>query len=117
VSILFLLLRRIKAPIFWSSFFLSFIWSVKCILGILSFGANILLSVGAYLVCSFVIGIPYSGWYFLVPSIAGSLPARGRIVVVESQSRTQVMALKSAGLRAFQLSNYTEVLIITSKKS
>jgi hypothetical protein len=32
----------------WSSFFLSFMWSVNCILGILNFWANIHLSVSAY---------------------------------------------------------------------
>ena len=41
----------------WSSFLLSFMWSVKCILGILSFWANIHLPVSAYHVCSFVIGL------------------------------------------------------------
>jgi hypothetical protein len=51
VSILFSLLRRTEASTFWSSFFLSFIWSVNCIL---SFWANIHLSVSIYHVCSFV---------------------------------------------------------------
>jgi hypothetical protein len=63
------LLRRIKLCSLWYSFFLSFTWSVNCILGVLNLWANIHLSVKAYHVCSFVIGLPHSGWYFLVPSI------------------------------------------------
>ena len=35
-SILFPFLRRIKAPTLWPFFFLSFMWSLNCILGILS---------------------------------------------------------------------------------
>jgi hypothetical protein len=70
VSILFTLLRRTEESTFWFLFFFSFIWSVNWILGIPSFGANIHLSVSAYHVCSFVTGLPHSGWwYFLVPSI------------------------------------------------
>jgi hypothetical protein len=53
VSILFPLLRRTEASTLWSSFFLSFIWSVSCILGFLSFLPNIYLSLSAYHVCSF----------------------------------------------------------------
>ena len=68
-SNLFLLLRRTEASTLWSSFFLSFMWSVNCILGIPSFGANMHLSVSAYHLCSFVTWLPYLGWYFLVPSI------------------------------------------------
>jgi hypothetical protein len=63
------LLRRNEVSTFWSSFFLSFICFVNCILGILSFWANIYLSVGAYHVCSFVIGLPHSQWYPPDPSI------------------------------------------------
>jgi hypothetical protein len=37
ISILFLLLRRTEACILWFSFFLSFMWSVNCILGVPSF--------------------------------------------------------------------------------
>jgi hypothetical protein len=48
------LIRRTEVCILWSSFFLSFIWSVNCILGIPS------LSVSVYHVCSFVIGLPHS---------------------------------------------------------
>jgi hypothetical protein len=60
VNILFPLLRRTEAATFCSSFFLSFIWSVNCILGIPSTWANIHLSVSAYYMCSFVIGLPHS---------------------------------------------------------
>jgi hypothetical protein len=59
--ILFPLQRRTEVSILWSSFFLSFMWSVNCILGIPSFCTNIHLSVSAYHVCSFVIGLLYSG--------------------------------------------------------
>jgi hypothetical protein len=48
---------------------LGFIWSANCILGIPSFWANSHLSVSAYHMCSFVIVLPHSEWYFLVPSI------------------------------------------------
>ena len=61
MGILFPLLRRIKVSTLWSSFFLSFMCFANCILGILSFWANIHLSVSAYHVCSFVIGLPHSG--------------------------------------------------------
>jgi hypothetical protein len=40
---------------------------------ILSFWANIKLSVSAYHVCSFVIGLPYSRWYPPDPSIYQSI--------------------------------------------
>ena len=63
------LLRRTEAYTLWSSFFLSFMWSVNCILGIPSFWSNIHLSVSEYHVCSFMIGLLHSGRYFLVPSI------------------------------------------------
>jgi hypothetical protein len=45
VSILFPLLRRTETFTLWSSFFLRFIWSVSCVLGILSFWTNIYFSV------------------------------------------------------------------------
>jgi hypothetical protein len=45
IIILFPLLSRTEASTLWSSFFLSFIWSVCCIVCILSFWANIYLSV------------------------------------------------------------------------
>jgi hypothetical protein len=48
VSMLFTLLERIEASTFWFAFFLGFIWSVNCILGILNFWANIHFSVSAY---------------------------------------------------------------------
>ena len=57
MGILFPLLRRIKVSTLWSSF-LSFIWFVNYILDILSFWANIHLSVSAYHMCSYVIGLP-----------------------------------------------------------
>jgi hypothetical protein len=57
IGILFPLLRIT----IWSSFFLSFMYFANRILGILSFWANIHLSVSAYHVCSFVIGLPHSG--------------------------------------------------------
>ena len=47
MTILFLLLRRTEESTHWS-YFLSFILSVNCILGILSFWANIHLPVSAY---------------------------------------------------------------------
>jgi hypothetical protein len=47
---------------------LRFMWSVNCIMGIPSFWVNIHLSVNAYHVCSFVIGLPHSAWYFLILS-------------------------------------------------
>jgi hypothetical protein len=66
---LFPILRRNKVSTLWSFFFLSFMCFANCILGIPSFWANICLLVSTYNVCSFVIGIPYSGWYPLNPSI------------------------------------------------
>jgi hypothetical protein len=60
MGILLPLLKRIKISTRWSSF-LSFMCFANCILGIPSFWANIHLSVSAYHVCSFVIGIPHSG--------------------------------------------------------
>jgi hypothetical protein len=56
MDILLPLLRRTKVSILWSSFFLSFIWSVNCILGTPSFWTNIHLSVIAYHVYSFWLG-------------------------------------------------------------
>jgi hypothetical protein len=52
----FPLLRRTEAPILWSSFYLSFMWSVNCVLIIPSFWANIHLSVSAYYMCYFLTG-------------------------------------------------------------
>ena len=66
---LFPFIRRTEVSILWSSCFLSFIWSVNCILGILNFWANIHLSVSVYHVCSFVIGLPHTGLYILDQSI------------------------------------------------
>jgi hypothetical protein len=61
VSILFPLLSRTKTPTLWCFFFLCFMWSLNYIFAILSFWANIHLSVNAYHVCSFVIVLPHSG--------------------------------------------------------
>jgi hypothetical protein len=60
MGILFPILRRNEVSTLWSSF-LSFMCFANCILGILSFWANIHLSMSAYHVCSFVIGLPHSG--------------------------------------------------------
>jgi hypothetical protein len=60
MGILFHILRRNEVSTRWSSF-LIFLCFANCILGILSFWANIHLSVNAYLVTSFVIGLPHSG--------------------------------------------------------
>ena len=51
VNILFPFLWRTKASTIWFSFFLSFMWSVSWILGILSFLFNIHFSVSTYHVC------------------------------------------------------------------
>jgi len=67
VYFLFPLLRRTEASTLWSPF-LSFMWSMGYILGNPSLGVNINLLVSAYHVCSFLTGLPRSG-YFLVPSI------------------------------------------------
>jgi hypothetical protein len=61
MGILFPSLRRSKVSTLWSSFFLRFMCFANCILGSLSFGTNICLSVSAYHECSFVIGLPHSG--------------------------------------------------------
>ena len=68
MGILLPLLRRIDISTLWSSFFLSFMCFANCILGVLSLCANIHLSVSAYHVCSFVIGLPHSGLYAPDPS-------------------------------------------------
>jgi hypothetical protein len=61
MGVLFPILRRGKVSTLWSSFFLSFMCFANCILGILSFWANIHLSVSTYHGSSFVIGLPHSG--------------------------------------------------------
>jgi hypothetical protein len=58
MGVLFPILRRNEVPTFWSSF-LIFLCFANYILGILSFWANIHLSVSAYQVTSFVIGLPH----------------------------------------------------------
>jgi|UPI00001C4523 uncharacterized membrane protein len=60
IVILFPILRRNEVSTCWSSL-LIFLCFANCILGILSFWANIHLSVSAYLMTSFVIGLPHSG--------------------------------------------------------
>ena len=69
MGILFPILRRNRVSTLWSSSFLSFMCFANYILDILNFWANIHLSVSAYHVCSFVIGLPHSGWYPPDPSI------------------------------------------------
>ena len=61
MGVLFPILRRGKVSTLWSLFFLSFLCFANCILSILGFWANIHLSVSAYQVTSFVIGLPHSG--------------------------------------------------------
>jgi hypothetical protein len=61
MGVLFPILRRDQVSTLWSSFFSSFICFANCILGILSFWANIHLSASTYHVSSFVIGLPHSG--------------------------------------------------------
>jgi hypothetical protein len=58
IGILFPILRRKEVSSHWSSF-LIFLCFANCILGMLSFWANIYLSVSAYLVTSFVIVLPH----------------------------------------------------------
>jgi uncharacterized membrane protein len=60
MGILFPILRRNEVFTRWSSFFI-FLCFANCILGILSFWANIHVSVSAYQVTSFVIRLPHSG--------------------------------------------------------
>jgi hypothetical protein len=59
MGILFLLLRRIEVSTLWSSF-LSFMCFANCILGSLSFWANIHLSLNAFNVWSFGTGLSHS---------------------------------------------------------
>ena len=61
MGILFPILRRSEVSTRWSSFFLIFLCFANCILGILSFWANIHISVSTYHVSSFVTGLPHSG--------------------------------------------------------
>jgi uncharacterized membrane protein len=58
MCILFPILRRNKVSRSWTSFFLIFLCFANCILGVLCFWANIHLSVSAYLMTSFAIGLP-----------------------------------------------------------
>jgi hypothetical protein len=61
MDILFPILGRNEVSTHWSSFFLFVLCFGNCILGILGFWANIHLSVSAYQVTSFVIGLLHSG--------------------------------------------------------
>jgi hypothetical protein len=60
MGILFPILKRNEVSTHWSSFSI-FLCFANCILGILTFWANIHLSVSAYPVSSFVIGLTHSG--------------------------------------------------------
>ena len=57
--ILFPILRRNEVSTHWSSLILIFLCFANCILGVLCFWANIHLSVNAYLMTSFVIGLSH----------------------------------------------------------
>jgi hypothetical protein len=59
MGILYPILGKNEVSTRWSSFFLIFLCFVNCILGILAFWANIHLPVSAYLMTSFVIGLPH----------------------------------------------------------
>jgi hypothetical protein len=59
MGILFLILRRNEVSTHWSSLFLIFLCFANCILGFLCFWANIHLSVSAYLMTSFVVGLSH----------------------------------------------------------
>ena len=61
MGIVFHSLRRNEESTLWCSFFMSIMSFANCILGSLSFWANIHLSVSGYHLCSFVIGLPHSG--------------------------------------------------------
>lgn len=66
---LFPLLCGIEESSFDSSFLLTFLQSLVCIMVNLYFLANIHLPLNTYPACHFGPGFPYSGWYFPVPSI------------------------------------------------
>jgi hypothetical protein len=57
----YFVLTRDELSTLWSSFNMTFMCLASCILSILSFRANIHLSVSVYHVSSFVIGLPNSG--------------------------------------------------------
>jgi hypothetical protein len=61
MDILYRILGRNEVSTRWSSFFVIFLCFGDCILGIVAFWANIHLSVSAYQVTCFVIGLPHSG--------------------------------------------------------
>jgi hypothetical protein len=68
MGVLFPILRRGEVSTLWSLFF-SFMCFANCIVCILSFWANIHLSVSTYFASSFVIGLSHSGRYPPDPSI------------------------------------------------
>jgi hypothetical protein len=59
MGILFPILRKNEVSTHWSFLFLMFLCFANGILGVLCFWANIHLSVSAYLMTSFVIGLPH----------------------------------------------------------
>ena len=59
MGILFPILRRNEVSTHLSSLFLIFLLFANCILGVLCFWANIHLSVSAYLMTYFMIGLPH----------------------------------------------------------
>jgi hypothetical protein len=61
MDILLPILGRNEVSMSWSSFWI-FLCLGSCILGVLGFWTNIHLSVSAYQVTSFVIGLPHSGY-------------------------------------------------------
>jgi hypothetical protein len=61
IGILFPILRKNEVSTHWSSLFLIILCFANCILGVLCSWANIHLSVSAYLMTSFVIGLPHYG--------------------------------------------------------
>ena len=71
MNILLPLLRRTEASTLWSSYFLSFMWSCDRWIVSWIFRTSGLISAyqWVHMMCMFfVIGLPHSGWYFLVPS-------------------------------------------------
>jgi hypothetical protein len=69
MGIWFSCLRTMEVSTLWFPFFLNFMCFANSILGILSFWANIHLSVRAYHGCSFVIRLPHLGKYPTCSSI------------------------------------------------
>ena len=74
VRTLFPLQRKHEASTLGYSIILSFMWTVNCVLCIPKLGANFHLLVSTYHVCSFVIWLLHSGWYFLISSSCLIIP-------------------------------------------